>query len=196
MVNLTYFINIWCLTTWRLSDNQQLTNNWPTWWLHNTTTARQLPDDCLTIARWPQPGLRWQPNDCLMTAWQLPDDCFTTAQWQLDDCPTTAWILPNDCLMTAWQLPNDCLMTAQWLPDNWPTTAWQLPKDCLKNFRRLPEDCLKTALGLSEVAQNLPIIIFNENIRLRWIRDKRETKAKKTQVGKAAHSWGQPKNAD
>ena len=58
-------------------------------------------------------------------SWQLPDDCLTIARWLLDNCLMTARQMPNDYLMTtmtAWWLPDDCLTTTWWLPDNYLTT--------------------------------------------------------------------------
>ena len=55
------------------------------------TTARQLPDNCLTTA------VHFQT-----TAWQLPDNCRKTAWQQLF---TSRW-LPGTCLMlTTWWMP-------------------------------------------------------------------------------------------
>ena len=58
----------------------------------------QLPDDCLTTAK-------WLPDDYLTIAWwlqQLLNDSLTTVEWLPDDCLTTAWQLFDECLKFLW----------------------------------------------------------------------------------------------
>ena len=95
------------------------------WWLPDDflMTTSQLSynnQNILTTSRQLTTSTAWQlPGDCLMTAWWLPDDCLMTVWWLPGDYLTTSWRLPDDCLTISWRLPDDCLTTTWRLPDNW-----------------------------------------------------------------------------